>query len=716
MAASRPNRPNGKIAFPESGTEQNDTRRLQFLVCLVWAGLLLFHATKALKFFPLIIPDEYTYVSDIRHRAFSDALVPNYLYSALYSLTSLFGDSFFDAGRILNAVVFMLSAPFVYATAKSACGNRNHALALAFICAISPLSSYTAFFMPESLYFTAFWAMTWLLIGRDTPMTPRNAGLAGIGVGLLALIKPHGLFLMPGLLLFLLVRTYGEDRDGFLRRTAAPLAAAVAGFLLARCGLGALFAGVAGLHPLGTAYAQLGEEGRQSVVLLSFIPKVLYNMLGNIVGIGAIAGIPILATVLRLAPPPATERESRLRRMTAYAVCFLVPLFCVSAAFCGMLDEHYPDETIREITRIQWRFYNFIFPMFLIVAAGILPEPGQELALGRRGRWLFLIPATQVAYVGATDFFGYHPSTLPDCPELGSMLFFPSVRILYSLACCALCLGFIRAPAKSLRVYLFVLVPVFSAVGSGVAQYQSIYGNGVYPDIYDKAGLFAREYLGPECADLTVVDGFLNTSKKSLIHIDNAATDLLVQYDGTIDFSLIRPGRKWLLTLGEFSIPKTRDKFHIVYTDPAQTEELTSLMRLHGATRSMLRYALVRIADFDFSADLAGRENAWPVVEVAHTGKTATIDYALPLSGDYDVSLDAAAGAAGEYTVAAMDENGKRAAAATFKAGQAARIRVPQRLQAKRLVISRTGGGELPAARLRVLPGGSGQNAAAPSR
>ena len=694
MAGSRKSRDKSGAPTGERTEKHTEGSKIVTLVCIVWAGLTLFHATKAFGFFPLILPDEYTYISDIRHRTYAEALIPNYLYYAVYSLTSFFGGAFLDGGRILNSVVFMLSAPFIYATAKQVCHTRV-ALVLTLLVMASPISSYTAYFMPESLYFTGFWALTWFCVGRNTSDDVRKMFIVGLAMGLLALIKVHGIFLVPGFFIYTFLTAVGENWKSRLLRAVQLFTAGLGGFLLARLGVGILFAGSSGLHMLGSAYGDLSDEAQTSIKIFSLAANVLYNLAGNVVGMGLIMGIPMLCSIFCLVRVTPSEQDmdggKRLRRMTVFAFSFLVPLLLVSAVFCGMMAENFPEEYTSEATRIQWRFYNFIFPIFLIVAVGVLAtlRPGEMAAW--RGKWLFLIPIGCGVFAAATGFAGYSPAAMPDCPELGSLYSFPTVFLLYSVLYATFGAACIIRPGPALRAYLFGLMPLAALIGTGITQHSAVFGFGIFPDIYDKAGMFAKEYLGQECRDLTVVDGFINSGKKTLIHIDNPATDLMTQLDNTVpvEIARVRPGKNWLLLMGDFFIPAQYDKFSIVYTDPAQTKDLTAYMRAHKNSRVMLRYALVRITAFDYSVDLRGKSNLWPISGVSINAGTAAIDYAIPLSGKYSITIDAVENVSG-FDLTAIDETGKELTSITLDGKENAVLDIPPHAKAHRLVLQAT--------------------------
>jgi phosphoglycerol transferase len=273
-------------------SSDGEDRKIAVFAALLWIAILLFHAGKALGYNPLVIPDEYTYASDIRHRPFSEALIPNYLYYAVFSLTSLFGSRFLDAGRVLNAVIFMLSTPFVYLVSRQVATWRT-SLFLALVTAIWPISIHTAYFMPESIYFTCFWIFAWLFLSCGQLGHFRQGLVAGALIGLLSLLKMHGVFLLPGFALFTFATTSWEGLKPYARKIALAGIASAGSFALTRFGLGFLFAGTQGLRLFGSEYGGLTREGWDTIRTLSFLGHSLYALLGNLMALCVITALPL---------------------------------------------------------------------------------------------------------------------------------------------------------------------------------------------------------------------------------------------------------------------------------------------------------------------------------------------------------------------------------------------------------------------------------------
>jgi len=138
----------------------------------------------------LVVSDEYIYSKSARLLPFAYSDFPNYLYFFIYRVTNVCGGGFLDCARLLNSLFFVAAAPFIYLIARKVC-TKNIASIVAWLALLGPVNSYTAYFMPESMYFFSFWLLTWFVIRLDDSSGKRVWCFAGMLLGLAALVKPH---------------------------------------------------------------------------------------------------------------------------------------------------------------------------------------------------------------------------------------------------------------------------------------------------------------------------------------------------------------------------------------------------------------------------------------------------------------------------------------------------------------------------------------------
>lgn len=569
-------------------------RNVGMLIAIVWVGIFLFHANKALGFYPLVIPDEYWYTSDLRHRAFSETVYPGYIYYALYSLTGFFGQFFFDAGRVLNALFFSLSAPFIFKLAALVC-EKKIALFVTALTLLSPFSGYTAYFMPESLYFTIFWALAWLTIGCPSPSFFKNGIVAGAGIAILSLVKMHALFLLPGYILFILATTPRENFTRFCLDTGWAMGGMVAAFIVIRLGFGFAFAGIGGLNPLGS-YAGFVASGTDRPEWLTLIGYGLCSLVGHLIALAVLFILPLILAGIFACGKEARNRASALYRMFFFSISLLIPLLFVTAGYSALFFAGNSDQDNPEILSVNFRYYNFLFPGFIILAAGVLSGVKTNMRLHSRIPAVLLVVGAVVGvYAAIFSYGGYSLFAIPACPELGGLATFPAGLEAGTLLLAAVTALAVLRPGLAAKIYLLAILPLVFVVSTIGVQYQAIYGFGVFPEIYDKGGIFARDHLKERCSDLTVVDSFIYSMTKALIHIDNGDTDMLPQFTREVDVAQVAEGKEWLLVFGGLIVPDRYVESKIVFDDPALTPDLLQLMTARDDFRSMPRYTLIKL-------------------------------------------------------------------------------------------------------------------------
>lgn len=551
---------------------------LKVLIGFVWIALFVMHAVKALGYYSMIAPDEYYYIADIRHRSYSDAILGNYLFSAIYSLTGLFGSSFLEAGRVLNALLFMMSAPFLYGVARQVC-DRTVSLFVTFMILASPFSTYTMYFMPESIYFCGFWAFFWLLTVKAATMPlVRMAMFAGAGMGVLSLLKYHGILLMPGLLIFLFLIAPRNNLKEYSRSVCMAGIAAVIAFLFVKLSVGFLFAGTEGLVLTSRLYGDSVEKNRLSFPSFSLLFNyMLFSLRGQLTGLLALFA-PVLAMGIDYFVGKArSEGNDPLRRIILLAFCFLAPLMFVTASYTTTLTVWYPEADPLDITRIPWRYYNFLFPAFPIVTAGLAATLGRDGRSALSRLIVYGALAAGVVLVFVVGFTGYFIEGAPDCPELDGMakspLFFSAIL---TLLLCTLLVGIVR-PRSAARGYLYIVLPVLLLGSSCLVQFDI--ANRYYQNAtaYDVGGIMTKESLDDKCSELTVVDRVPYKMTKALIHIDNPETDYVYNNGLELDMSTIKPGKKWLLVFNNVVVPAQHIKSIFKHDIRVEIPELHAL-------------------------------------------------------------------------------------------------------------------------------------------
>ena len=477
--------------------------------------------------YPSIFADEYNYSTASRLLPLSQAPIANYLYLWTYRLTNVCGDGFLSCARILNALFFILACPFIYQTAKRVC-SKSIAKYIAILSIIGPINIYTVNFMPEAMYFLAFWIFAWYTLGLNSDSSPKSWFGVGVLIGVCMLIKPHGVFLLPPVLLYLF--TLFKQKSPFkIKQFISAVIALGFGALFFKLIVGFLIAGVAGLSFLGHLYsattqdffnatgattvtnsisnsAELTASTLSAAKENSFItkwasglPALLafwsINIRGHILGLCLLFGVPLLVGLRLLGAPLFESKLGSVQKDYAWFTFFiLVFLVLVSSLYSSLVTL----SSSGEILRMHMRYYNFAFPLLLMMLPCIFSGPTENIFAKKLNYFEVILWALVSVIVlwGIWKMMAPYQPTAIDMPELRGVMqykwFFYTVTG-FGLLCLLIWPIYRKI---SVKLFFWVLLPLLLITGSigvnlNIWQYSK-------PDVYDRAGIVARNMLSAE--------------------------------------------------------------------------------------------------------------------------------------------------------------------------------------------------------------------------
>lgn len=492
---------------------------------------------------PMVFADEWLYSQFARLLPLADSTLPSYLYLALFGASSACGAAFLDCARAGNAALFVLAAPFIYLVARPVTG-RNAAMALALAGMLAGANSYTAYFMPESMYFLCFWMLSWAVL-RDVGGIGAAGGLlAGVLLGLMSLVKVHALFLLPALCAHALWRGWRDGRAAAGALCALALASAMLGV---RFALGWLLAGPAGLDLLGSFYGSHASN-KSGALLERLLAPALWNLHGHAMALCVLFALPLLALAAAAVSRSARDAAGRDGRAALmYTLLTLGATLGMTVAYTASIADAGPLEGVR----LHLRYYDFVFPLLGIAAAS--PLLAAPLARGRRLA-LALAIAALLLYATARLLPAYQLSYI-DGPELASaagrrVIFY----LLAGLQLAAVAAWYLR-PRLGRTVFLWLLLPAFALraeVTTRAGLKQALAG-----DAYDRAGAAALRQLAPAQRDALLLLGDEGAGlPRALFHVDRAATRILPLAPGApVDASLLPRGVEHLMVIGRHPLP-----------------------------------------------------------------------------------------------------------------------------------------------------------------
>lgn len=501
--------------------------------------------------YPSILSDETTYNMFARLMPFSEATVPSYLYFGLFRLTNSCGDGFLDCGRLINSLLYIASAPFIYLISRRLM-RPWLAVVAALLSTAAPINVYTAFFMPEASYFFAFWLMSWAVLRHADRPGMLRAVVVGILLGTLSLIKIHAVFLAPAVCLFLGFNVFMQHNSTMASRGLRALQTVALVLLAAaavRFGVGYAFAGIKGLSLFGTLYqSQAAQSPATHKSLMTVAASAAGILRGHLMGLLLLLCVPFASLfAFALSRPLRAAASPQLRATTLYAVLALCSVVAVTVMFSVSVSGTGYDND----QRLHMRYYDFTLPFLIIFLAAQLDSAVQAprrvtLALGG----ILTIALIYAAWHLPLD---YTPLII-DSPALHGMSSSKGVyRVLCVLAAIALLTWSFR-PSLGMRLFLFVFMPLAAASGSIILNRQLKYAH--YADVYVNGAKFAHEYLNKAQLDqLRLMGPNLQGLYKAKIFLDSPSAGITeVAAPEKFDTSTLTTQKNWFLLIGDFKV------------------------------------------------------------------------------------------------------------------------------------------------------------------
>ena len=503
--------------------------------------------------FPFILDDEYRYSQLARHGlplpGSRVGIFPVFLYLSTFSWVSRCGDGFLQCARFMNVLFLVASLLPAYRTARLFM-DRKLAVVIAAFAIAAPVHTYTTYFMPETMYFFLFWIFVWLVLSRlrGHPLQ-LGSGIGAIGA-LLTLVKPHGLVLLGATTVFVLLLAIVRRRLYPLRWLWKVLIAVALFFSVLRFGIGYILAGREGVDLLG-AYRGHAAAMANLAALPSQLANVLHVAWGHLAGLIFLFPIPIAICVSHLPRLAKPEPEHSSGADLAELSLFTIVLFGVFLVFFSKFTVDFagkgPYETL---TRLHARYYDFAFPLFLIITAAFIGNA--NLAFVPRFRSRVIVTVVVVSgIVGAVLSMNAYTPFFFDDPELAWARVWPRLVLFLGIFAVALLACWLVSVRVGAQGFLFVFFPLVAALAGFSGTRDSLLG--YRGNAYDLGPLVTKHLINPECRGRGVVVGEeLGALFRALFHLDSQTDQFLqVAAGARIESGRIAGDRLWALIVGQ---------------------------------------------------------------------------------------------------------------------------------------------------------------------
>jgi hypothetical protein len=334
--------------------------------------------------------------------------------------------------RVIQSLMYGLTLPVSYLICRQFMPPAFSAVA-SLVTFVSARSSYSAYFMPETVYGLLFFILVLsAVLFASRPLL--SAAFSGVLVALLLLTKPHGSALFFGVATTWFVLCLFPKFCGFTR--ASCVNALIAFALSTYCSmvlLNLLLTGTLRVGPLlfvGDLYVNAYRGGGRSIPPLWNFLTVTF---GNAIPVILMVALPIIytaeyvATTARRAwqaETTSTLAEQRLLFFALMSSCCFLCMFGMTVLFTAYIGGG-------ELQRIHGRYYSFGIPLFIFLmfavahkarSGGFAPTP----MVSRIGSLIFLA-ASAVTYFFWREYYTITPFDFPEIFALSTWAFAPSV-------------------------------------------------------------------------------------------------------------------------------------------------------------------------------------------------------------------------------------------------------------------------------------------------
>ncbi|SDF93196.1 MULTISPECIES: hypothetical protein [unclassified Duganella] len=524
-------------------TERRAERQSLLIFGAVLLAVFVYLVLRNRGALPMVFADEWLYSQFARLRPLAESTLPSYLYLGLFSATSACGAGFLGCARLGNAALFVLAAPFIYLVARPITG-RPAGMAVAVASILGAVNSYTAYFMPEAMYFLCFWVLSWAVLMRIGGTGMVGGLVTGVLLGMMSLVKVHALFLLPALFVYALWRGW---RDGSLLtglRCALVLSAAM---LATKYALGWLLAGQAGLDLWGAFYGSHASN-KSGSMLERLLTPALWNLYGHAMALMVLFALPLLAfAVAAISPLARTASAAHGRAALVYTVLTLGATLGMTVVYTASIADAGPLEGVR----LHLRYYDFTFPLLAIAAAS--PLLGTQLQ--RRWRWLLALLGGGLLLAATFKLLPTFQLSYVDSPELASAGATRSTLHQLVLLQLAVIGAWCYRPQLGRAGYLWLVLPAFVLCAMQASALRLAQARKA--DSYDRAGVAAQQQLTPSQRDRLMLVGDEGAGlPRALFHIDRADTQIMPLPPGTpLQASLLPRGIEHLMVIGQHQLP-----------------------------------------------------------------------------------------------------------------------------------------------------------------
>jgi len=528
-----------------SFSKSDNTFHRVFLTVLF--GSFLFLILRAWDMYPSVFPDEYVHSKAARLIQLESAQIPGYLFYWVYSLTGLFEEHFFKVARIFNAAFFAAGSYLIFLIARRFAGAFI-AMIIGTVSVLSPMNSYTTYFMPESMFFFVFWVLMFVILQpkRNDANNTTTWVTAGVVFGALSLVKPHALFIYPAIPIFAII-VYRLNKSTVLNLFLFTVFAALIKF-----GLGYIAAGLSGLSFFGSMYTDHARSViSEPELILDAARSVSINLLGNFFLVTSILGLGFVHLFSVNEDPSVNMDERRIRILVSSLFLMLIPMVALFSTSVALYDLNLDN-------RLYLRYYNYVFPLvYIMMGVRLSNLLDEKLVIGRAllGGTFIIFTLVLPYYYTLNKFFYPFKLFMTDSPEFYLLQFNPVLLFTTCLLGIIVIVCWMYRESVGIRTYLYLFLPVY-IIGVVLNGFEAM--NKRYDPLpQDLIGIEYRSSIPKEEHDQITIAG---QNRLILSHIASYSYSgetnmLIIDNIAKFDLDSLQLDTKWLIMSDSAFVP-----------------------------------------------------------------------------------------------------------------------------------------------------------------
>lgn len=310
-------------------------------------------------------------------------------------MTNSCGYGFYTCGKSINLIFLVGFAVFIYLAARLLV-EPGLAIYVGFLALLGPISAYASYFTPDMMFYFGASIVIYAVLRHSDATAVGRWALLGVGLGVVTLIKPHALFLIPPMLVYVIFLAVKAGKVATIKGALSAVAFVAATFVT-KFAIGFALAGPRGLSIFGGSYdasagsviggANPAEDWVnppevEPLVTGGAVTATMWQVLFHISYLVIFFGIPAVYVIIKALR--AAKKGTALNadaRISAFLFAAVATLVAVSAVFVSVSGSF--GEILQN--RVMIRYYEYLVP-FLPLAVLIGFKSAKEIS--KVTRWV----------------------------------------------------------------------------------------------------------------------------------------------------------------------------------------------------------------------------------------------------------------------------------------------------------------------------------------